>query len=535
MAQTFQDIEKAAEYTPSVGANILNLLTGGIYGGVTGKTRQAQEAERLRQMLRQETFSERGEERALDRQMRRALIGQMLTEGVQLEPGQQPEKMNVFDMAQMLRSQQAKNAVLAEAGTRTGFGYSDVPTQEQAASPAFQTAAAKAASEMYGMRARTLAEEEMSRPRIIAQLNALDVKFDPATPTAGLDALLSRKKAVLSQEQSSQYSYDRQADIAREWLNRYNASAPEDQKIATEGLNNAQVIAAKSTAERMIEQNKETAAEKNAKAIEKRYKDILDAYNSGDADKAKYLFDTSPYSAVRMDNRMQDILRVKQPISKNTALRKTLDELPGQMMDALGFIKKVSEFSGSKNLAEISAENFATLKAKLDKAGSAYFGNDKQREAVRSIVQEFEGIVSKERKTLFGASLTNSELASALDLFGNKESAEFLPRAIQFMDKIFRNKPSQRWGMYSGMGVYDDAVDPIINAYKTERSKINWAPFEELITENAPVQVAPASPAPQPTRPDGTNAISQQLQLIGNRINELKSRNSTNIVNPLNK
>jgi hypothetical protein len=150
MAQNTMTLEEQAAYRPQIATNLLNILTGGLYGGVTGQNVRQTEAQRAREMLRQETFNERGEERALDRQMRRALIGQMLTEGVQLEPGQQPEKMNVFDMAQMLRSQQAKNAVLAEAGTRTGFGYSDVPTQEQAASPAFQTAAAKAASEMYG-------------------------------------------------------------------------------------------------------------------------------------------------------------------------------------------------------------------------------------------------------------------------------------------------------------------------------------------------------------------------------------------------
>ena len=148
MAENFQDLEQAAEYRPSIGAGILNLLTGGIYGGITGKTQRAQEAERMRQMLRQEVISERSGERVLDRQMRRALIGQMLSEGVQLQPGQQPEKMDVFDMAQMLKAQQVKNAIMAEAGTRAGSGYSDIPTQEQAASPAFQIAASKAASEI---------------------------------------------------------------------------------------------------------------------------------------------------------------------------------------------------------------------------------------------------------------------------------------------------------------------------------------------------------------------------------------------------
>jgi hypothetical protein len=503
MAQTFQDIEKAAEYTPSVGANILNLLTGGIYGGVTGKTRQAQEAERLRQMLRQETFSERGEERALDRQMRRALIGQMLTEGVQLEPGQQPEKMNVFDMAQMLRSQQAKNAVLAEAGTRTGFGYSDIPTQEQAASPAFQTAASKAASEMYGMRARTLAEEEISRPRIIAQLNALDVKFDPATPTAGLDALLSRKKAVLSQEQSSQFAREFTAETAKEWLNMYNDSVAEDEKIKTEGMTPAQLIAAKDTVQRKIEQAKLTAGQRREEGVRSYQNSIRSAITSGDINGAKRLVYESPYKEIRDSDYWQSEAGTQVSIPKKK--EEELAELPTQMNDAVSFVRNVGKLAKGRNINEVSKMSFNTLTSTLDQFGAAYFGNDEARNALQSIKQEFEGIVSKGRKTLFGASLTDRELASAKTLFGDYSNADFLPRAIQFIDKVFAMKPSERYPGYLGMGRHDRAVEPLMNEYSTIRSTLNWVPFESMVSRNQPVTVT--GPSAQTPAAGVTNRV----------------------------
>ena len=86
------ELEQAAAYRPSVGANILNLLTGGIYGGVTGKSQKAMEAAAARQVLLQERAQERGMERALFRNKMQTA----LEEGVNLPEGTRPEQLDAL-------------------------------------------------------------------------------------------------------------------------------------------------------------------------------------------------------------------------------------------------------------------------------------------------------------------------------------------------------------------------------------------------------------------------------------------------------
>jgi len=86
------ELEQAAAYRPSVGANILNLLTGGIYGGVTGKSQKAMEAAAARQVLLQERAQERGMERALFRNKMQTA----LEEGLQIPEGARKEDLDAL-------------------------------------------------------------------------------------------------------------------------------------------------------------------------------------------------------------------------------------------------------------------------------------------------------------------------------------------------------------------------------------------------------------------------------------------------------
>jgi hypothetical protein len=510
MAQRFPDpadLESAAQYRPSVGANILNLLTGGIYGGLTGKTQRAQEGETARQLLLREQLQSRAEERDLERQMQRRLLETALTAGVDV-----PQGGDIYQRMSALRSGLAKAAVESEAGARAGYGFADIPTAEQQQSLPYQRAASEAQMGRYAAMSRANLEEEINRPRIIAQAKALGVDFDPNTPTSGIEALVSKKKSSISQEVNQDFLTQRNKE---DILLAQSSENPEflrsfDVTKATP----AQINANAEALDRWRKEQKDTAEERKTKNLLDYQNQIKRALSEGDMRKAQELVYQAPYREIRNDPNQywQSIAQTQIPIPKKK--QEELAELPTQMAGGVSFIKRVGSLAKGKNINEVSKMSFNALASNLDTLGAQYFGNDEARNALRAIRQEFEGIVSQNRKTLFGASLTGSELESARDIFGNKDSADFLPRAIQFMDKVFGMRPSERYPAYLGMGIHDQAVKPYMDSYAAERAKLNWLPFQSLVPSNQPVTVTGAAPAAtlQQMTPEQRAARIKELQ-----------------------
>jgi len=493
----FLDVEEQAKYRPSVGANILNLLTGGIYGGVTGKTQKSQEAQRARELLQLEQMQQSREERSLDRDLQRRMIEQALTAGVDI-----PQEGNLYDRMAALRKNLTRAAVEAEAGARAGYGFADVPTAEQQGSMAYNQAAAKAQMERYQKMSDAKLKEEINRPQAIAEANALKIQFDPNEPTAAIEARIADAKQTRGQE----YAYKEKADINRAEIaqakadNEFPFLASFDVEKATAGQLNA--MADKLDRER--KRSALTADQKRVESITQYEQRIEDARAAGDLEKVQELVYRSPYiKEIRNNPYWQDKAQTKVEIPKKK--EEELAELPTQMNDAVSFVRNVGKLAKGRNINEVSKMSFNTLTSTLDQFGAAYFGNDEARNALQSIKQEFEGIVSKGRKTLFGASLTDRELASAQTLFGNYASADFLPRAIQFIDKVFAMKPSERYPGYLGMGRHDRAVEPLMNEYSTIRSTLNWVPFESMVSRNQPVTIT--GPSAQTPAAGATNRV----------------------------
>ena len=280
----------------------------------------------------------------------------------------------------------------------------------------------------------------------------------------------------------------------------------------------AQLDAMASRFDRWYKEQKDTAAERNVKNVLEYQDKIKNAISEGDMAKAQSLVYEAPYTSIRDAQYWQSVAQTQVPIPKKK--QEELAELPIQMAGGVNFIKKVGALAQGRNINDVSKMSFNKLSSSLDTLGAQYFGNDAARDALRSIRQEFEGIVSQNRRTLFGASLTGSELESARDIFGNKDSADFLPRAIQFIDKVFGMRPSERYPAYFGMGIHDKAVKPYMDAYMAERSKLNWLPFESLVPRNQPVSVLPGGPtapiSPQQMTPEQRAARIKELQSKAN-------------------
>lgn len=512
MATPDLSIEEQAAYRPDISTNILNILTGGLYGGVTGQARRQAESSRARRLLQQEALQTRAEERDIERQMQRRMLETALTAGVDI-----PQQGDIYQRMAGLRSNLAKAAIESEAGARAGYGFADIPTAEQQESLPYQRAASEAQMGRYAAMSQAKLKEEINRPQAIAEATALKVPFDPNEPTAAIEAKIAQKKSTFSQ----QAAYDEKAKINRESILQAQSELAQEQPaflktFDAQNATAAQLDAMANRLDRWNKEQKETAAERNVKNILEYQDQIEKAMSDGDMAKAQRLVYEAPYREIRNDpdRYWQKIVQAQIPIPKKK--EEELAELPTQMAGGVNFIKKVGALAKGRNINDVSKMSFNKLSSSLDTLGSQYFGNDEARNALRSIRQEFEGIVSQNRKTLFGASLTGSELESARDIFGNKDSADFLPRAIQFIDKVFGMRPSERYPAYFGMGIHDKAVKPYMDAYMAERSKLNWLPFESLVPGNHPVSVLPGGPtapiSPQQMTPEQRAARIKELQ-----------------------
>lgn len=510
MATPDLSIEEQAAYRPDISTNILNILTGGLYGGVTGQARRQAESSRARRLLQQEDLQKRAEERDIERQMQRRMLEQLLTVGEA-----PPEGETVADRVADYRRKMAKSAIMQEAGARAGYGFADIPTAAQQESLPYQRAASAAQAERYKSRSEAEEQDAINRPRLIQAAKAYNIPIDPSMPTAGIEALVKEYISGIPQEKALKEKFEaNKADILSA---QSEPDAPTFLKpFNVETSSRAQVAAMADKLDRYRKEQRETAAEKNRKAFvdyeNNLEKEIAAAKEAGDQEKVESLVYRGPYPQIR-DNPFW-LNKVSARVAVPPDKRKELDQLVPQMSARIQLIRDISALSKEKNINDISKMSFNAIKSNLDNLGSKFVGNNEARNMLQRIKQEFEEIVSKDRNTLFGASLTDRELASAKAMFGDTSSADFLPRAIAFMDKVFLMRPSEKYPTYF-VDIYDTKTEPLRNTYITERNKLNWAPFRELVPSNQPVSVLPGGPTAAPAA-SATNRI--RINISGNEI-----------------
>jgi len=161
------------------------------------------------------------------------------------------------------------------------------------------------------------------------------------------------------------------------------------------------------------------------------------------------------------------------------AVRKELDALPKRWAQADRVLGAVSALAGSKNIDEISRQNFNQLSRAVNSKKSALFGDDQTRRLVANIIQQFEGLVSGSRRDLFGASLTGNELESAKAIYGDKDSANFLERVMSFMDGLYQDNPASYYeGTYRGVEPYSKRFEEARSRYLEGRGRLpGLSPF----------------------------------------------------------
>ena len=463
MAQTFQDIEKAAEYTPSVGANILNLLTGGIYGGVTGKTRQAQEAERLRQALRQEVFNERSQEREMQRALFRNRIQTLLEEGGEIPEGATPENIDLIKEINKNRIKNLKDQIRGYTGTEPAENLS--------------------VGELQGQLKRAGAE---------------------ASQTAAMRLSGQQSRAMLKALQG-QGAFPTPMDTSR---------IPDEQAIAQSKIAQAQ-----------YEQSIKTDASQRQELREIAALDAWRKETEADVPDQKKLMEIFPRLPDAYQKSPEIRAQVKLLDAISPAERKELNSLLSDYSKGISIIGSVQKLVGDKDYNDVSAMNFNSFDSWRRGKGQELFKSTPEWAQMNEIVQEFEDYMSGKRKTLFGASLTGNELDSAKRLFGNPNAANFLPTLIGILDRQFSKdviaESYDPWGMYIPRDVRKSFGEKR-KQYFEMRGKLQSPSLGDVRPGQEPA--APAAPAPQPTRPAGSSRgglTPEQRAAAERRINEL--------------
>ena len=452
MAKPFSSVEEAAEYKPQLATNILNILSGGLYGAATGQNIRQTEAQKARDLLLREKFAERSEERGMERALFRNKMQTALEEGVNIPEGTRPEQLDA--LIQQNRIKRLREELRGFTGEEPSPDLS--------------------IGEMTGRLSRVRSEipqriaQEIQGKRDVELLKALQGKGVVPSP---VDVSKLSPEAAKAQVEVYEPQY-------RESIRTDAAQRQEKREIAAIG-----------------DWRKETEADvPDQNKLSEIFTRLPDVYQKAPEFRAK----------VGLLNTI------------STDERKNLRELTSGYSKGVQLIGSIQKLVGEKDYNQVSAMSFNSLESWRRNQGQALFQQSPEWRQINEITQEFEDYMAGRRKNLFGASLTGTELESARSLYGNKDSANFLPTLIGILDRQFAKDSIKE--DYEDLGLFvPDALKKSVQNKRDEYMRIRS-------TLSAPSLEKPAAPTPQAAKPAGSSRgglTPEQRAAAKRRINEL--------------
>ena len=456
------DIETQARYRPGVASNIFNVLTGGLAGQISGSTQRAQEAARARQALLQEEFGKRDEERAIKRQ----LFINAIQQGAELDPN-----ATIAQMADDLRKQKIKRDLLQQSGRISAYNEAAGQTPQGMAlladrsSPYFQTAQLAAKADLNEKEAQAALEEKRQTPALRAQLEGLAPgTYIPPQATAGqLRGMIQATQYKLPMQMRQESEVGAVADLfaTNPNLKAFEGYTPEKIQSVAPGL-------AKSLLARANKELTETADAQNKKRkadATKMFAAILQlpADQRRLPENAAKLNELAPDvpSYYTQDPKFKAAVGLGEPLDDKQL--ETIMNYDRSLAGINRFVSVLGEVAKTPGgISKFQNTNYGTIKNELNNTRSKFFANDAERELASQLVQEYEGIVSGERKSLFGQSLTLQEGRKSDINFGTPADKNFLNRALEFVDRTTSYDPATFY-LNAGKGVPDETIKAIAN------------------------------------------------------------------------
>lgn len=510
-------LQEMAAYRPSPLATAANMLTGGLLGAVTGQNQRERDALLARRQLIEEAALERrmnmkrqielaqqiqDEERArriaqeervaaAERETQAAMGGTQAYAGAPTdETGMSPFFALGYRKGQEQTAIAEKERVAA-AGRQEQeaiggmMGVSGAPVDMGSASPYFRAGQVRAQFEQAKEEEKRAAEERRNMPRnIAAMLQAgLPVKKNITPAEAEAGALFA------SQAFSMNKSAEQAAAENKAFLEAEGVSVPPDATPAQIAALTRQRIADRPTAE--------------MRNIEEGQRLVQAIRDEPDQEKQRKMYEMLPRQF--KSDALAESLGI--PLAMPNDVRKELDSTMQSMDRAIDLVSSIQAFAKGRDVRELSRASLTSILASMRDAKSRMFGSDDERFAINDIIQEFEWLVSGQRKTLFGASLTENELATAKRLFADPNSADFLTRALRLMDSAFKRNPAENAKRYLGSKSYSEMYQDKLGRYDSIRDTIKGLP--QRPRRGAQVQPAPVAGATN--APSGTPQKPQRV------------------------
>jgi hypothetical protein len=489
------NIEEAAKYRPSVASNIFNVLTGGLAGQITGSTQKAQEAARARQALLQEEFGKREEERAIKRQMIENTLRLKTTaagEGLGMLPGSTEEEVLANYMEARKRRDIGTEAALMSSLGRTPQGMALLSNRQD---PAFQAGFGATKRDILGKESEAAVQERIQAPASRSQLLGMDptAEIPEGATNAQFKGMIEARRYQLPFQMRQKADVEGVVDM---YANNPDLKVFKD--YTPETIGNVAPVLAKSLMNRA---NKELAdsVDKRKAAATKEFASILQL----PADQR-----TLPENVAKLNELSAYVPKyyTESSVFKSTiGIGDPLDDKQlGQIKDYDDSLRGINRFvtvlnAVSKNPGSIKKfqnSNFGTIANELRNQKSKFFANDDERELASALVQEYEGIVSGQRKALFGQSLTLGEGQKSDINFGTPADKNFFNRALQFIDRTIESDPVTFY-LNSGKGVPEGTIRSISDKKRTFnefKSNPNVSQLFGVFGRTQQNQSAPLSP-----------------------------------------
>jgi hypothetical protein len=479
--QSIQDLEQVAKYRPGAVSQIANLLTGGLYGMASGTTAKNVEAQRARQALFQENLQ--------NRLMQRRRMEQLLEGAQQAGISSEEAGTLINDPTQLynrINEMRMRESLAKETGRQMGVSGDQGPIQTQTPqeSRAFGIGMAEGQADQFN--------KNLQLSRLKQSAQSLGIQISDQDTEESIRAKIGQQSAEASQKTSDELARKRKTDEANAGLRLLGIEVPKDDQDAI-ALWNQKQAEAPTRAQQGVQRN-----------LDKFYT----AVESGDQNKIREAYSALPPS-LRSDPKTMESAGINPVIPPE--VRKEIPSIMKQYEEAGIAAQAIADLVGSNDYRTVSRDSFNELTYKLNKQKDKFFKSDAERDAVNEVIQAFSTLVSSGRKSLFGASLTSSELAEAQDIWAKKDSADFLPRALRFIDRVHsRPRIKEMSETYSGVSkklVEDEAK--YLSQYDSTVSKIKG--FRRSVRPSATESAAPAA--------GGTNGnVILNFDSRGNRI-----------------
>ena len=363
--------------------------------------------------------------------LERQLMINALQSGIEAPAGSTlEEKMADFRNKSLRRTLAAAQG--ATEGIKSPVGPYQSPYQFD---PAFQISAAQAQADLEKRRVELQQTEDIQRRNLFNQAKGFGINVGPESTAGEIQAAIESKRPTI---QAGAYTEEAGKRAIGE-LQAFQQTGDYPMVADVSKFSPARAIAEADIAKaNYANRTKKYAFEEKYKVEQDALKGFMQELKSEKPDKDKL---QSLYSQMPETSKDNEAFRVAAGVARPMA--KDERDALNSYVEGLGMAgtlaQSISALQGTGDLAKVSQKGFNGFKSWITGIKNKYGVEDARYAALNDVIQEFEAYVSGKRKTLFGASLTGNELRSAKMLFGDPESANFLPRALKLIDSAFKD------------------------------------------------------------------------------------------------